>query len=821
MADVSSKTPRKIGNIMTCFRNFILTLTALAFVSVAAAQPVSRMSTAFLARGEQATLEIAVSDGTPVGQPQITQIPDIRIQETNLGPLTQMMPGRKLEYVFQYRVAGYEVGKYTIPPIKVNVGGKITSTQPIDFMIFDPDELEPSIVDLGNRKIRCYSSFRVLNDRPYDNETTPAEIKVYVPRDLAVQDWGIPEFERDGLTAWRFQPSRQTGSINLLGVPYYSISYPSTVTPTRTGPISIGPAKVRLITQENVMDPFSRWINVEMYLQVPKLELEALPLPAGAPAGFDNAVGSFRLTARADAVDIQEGDPLTVDLTVTGSGNLDTMSPPRLTETEGWKVYSTTTDQRGDERRELAGRVVFHQSIRPLEMKSAIPPFKLVYFDPKTKTYETLTTEAIALKMKPSAAAAAAGTEPVQVLPVPFERMNDILALIPANKLTEQAKPEFPRWIPHAIAGLFALILILKALWMRIVPGLRKDPDLLDRNRELQAVSRAKSSGDTDFLRAAGSFIERHLGNNPSPEIRNILAERDAACFRTDKPVSVLDRKRRDEILRILRASALAIAALFILGSTTTAHADDISAEATQAYDAARYEDAIKLWFDAGPYADLSADTLYNIGNACYRAGSPGYAALYYRRALIRDPGQQEARQNLRFIERKYGAITIQRPDYQYAVAKFPITSWQNTLWAGLWLSVLALLVFPATRPGARLRWVAVGALVIGPLLVSAGLLGWRYFPNDAQFAPLSRQAVIVQENVVLHTDAARTSPEVIDAPPGSLCEVIRDSGRWVYIAFASKTRGWVLRETLEMVQPETPPAPPKFRKPASDGKSA
>lgn len=805
---------------MSRLKNVILALSLLAGLSTAHAQPVSRMSSSFLARGEQATLEVAVADGTPVGDPLITQIPDIRIQETGIGPEARMLPGRKLEYVFYYRVSGYEVGDYTLPPIQVNVDGKMTTTAPVGFSIFNPDDLEPTLVDIGGRKVRCYSTFRTLNSTPFENETTPAEIKLFVPSELAtsVQDWGIPEFERDGLTAWRFQPSRQPGAVNLLGSPYFSMSYPSTVTPTRTGPISIGPAKVRLISQQNVQDPFPRWINLEMYLQVPRLKMEAQPLPAGAPAGFDNAVGSFQISARSDAGEIKEGDPISVDLTVTGSGNLDTMSAPKLSDTDGWKVYSTTTEQRGDERREVSGRVVFHQSIRPLEMKSEIPPFRLVYFDPKAKEYKTLVTDPIPLAMTPGAASIVA---PAADHPVPFERMNDILALIPTDRPTAVTQPAFPRWIPHAIAGLIALFLILKAMAMRLAPRMRKNPDQLARTRELDAVSRAKSSGDTDFLRAAGSFIERHLGNDPAPEIRKILAERDAACFRSDKPASILDRKRRDEILRLLRASSLALVAICMLASAPDSHAETVTQQATQAYDSAKYQDAIKLWLDAGPYESLSADTLYNIGNACYRAGSPGYAALYYRRALTRDSSHEEARQNLRFIERKYGAITIQRPDYQYAVARFPITSWQNTLWAGLWLCGLALLVFPATRPAARIRWAAVAALVVGPLLVSAGLLGWRYFPNDAQFAPISRQAVIIQEKVSLHTDAARTSPEVIDAPPGSLCEVIRESDRWVYIAFASKTRGWVLREALEMVQPEKPPAPPAFRKPKGDGKSA
>jgi hypothetical protein len=80
---------------------------------------------------------------------------------------------------------------------------------------------------------------------------------------------------------------------------------------------------------------------------------------------------------------------------------------------------------------------------------------------------------------------------------------------------------------------------------------------------------------------------------------------------------------------------------------------------------------------------------------------------------------------------------------------------------------------------------------------------------------------VIIGDKVVLRTDAARTSPEVIDAPPGSLCEVIRESGNWAYVAFASKTRGWVPVEAIEKIIPKETPAPPKIRKPKADGKTA
>ena len=700
------------------------------------------------------------------------------------------------------------------------VDGTKILTEKLDFVIFNPDELEWSEVQAGGKTIRYASSFRILKNKPFENETTTTEIKLFVPEEMIIEDWGIPDFERDGVAAWRFQPSPMRSRINLLGMRYVSVAYPSTITPTRSGKIGIGPAKIRLMTREMVMDPFPRQVSTEVYLQVPKLEIQSMPLPEGAPEGFENAVGSFRLSASTTATEVQEGDPISVDLIVSGSGNLDTLRPPKLENPTGWKIYGTTTEQRGDERRQLSGNVVFHQSIRPLEMKSEIPPFRLVYFDPKDETYKTITTESIALQMRPNTTLGA-NPAAVEALPVPFERMTNILAVLRPAQLTLPAASALPTWLGHAAGALLALVLISKALWMRCAPRLRKDPARDARIRELRKIEKTPPADDTEFLKSAGAFIEHHLGGIPPAEIQTILAERDALCFLSGNPKAVLDPKRRNQILKLLRQAALAFAFIAALGFGPPARAKNTATQALESYESAKYDDAVKLWLGAGNYEQLSADTLYNIGNACYRLGSPGYAALYYRRALARDSGHQEARQNLRFIERKHGAIVVQRPEYQYALTRLPLSAWQATCWSGLWLCGLALLVFPATRPGARLRVAAVGALVLGPLLVSVGALGWRYFPNDAEFAPLARQAVIIAEKTALHTDAARTAPEVIDAPPGSLCEIITTSGRWAYVAFATKTRGWVPVEAIEKVIPVKAPEPPKLRKPKADGKTA
>ncbi len=798
----------------------------LILATHATAQSSSRLSSRFLARGEQALLEVAVTGARPDAFPIIPEIPGIEIRQTGRGPQTKLLTGRRLEHVFEYIVSSYEIGNHVLPSLDVTSGGTTSRTEPIEFSVFNPDELQWTEAASGATGFRYATAFRTINPRPFLGETSPVEIKLYVPSDLFVEDWGIPDFQRDGLTAWRFQPSAMRGQVNLLGKPHIAVAYPSTLTPTRTGTIGIGPATVRLIIREQVMDGILRLVSREQHLTVPGLELQSLELPAGAPAGFDNAVGNFSIKVSTALTDVSEGDPLPVEIVVSGSGNLDTLHPPKPVDSSGWKTYDPTDEQRGDERRELSGTRVFRQFLRPLEMKSAIPAFELVYFDPRARAYKTALSTPIPLSMRPAPAAAAqaAGFAPPEALATPVERMTDILGLLDTAQITLPKTSQFPGWLGHLIGALIALGLIFKAVWMRVGHRFRKDPARNARLESLREVEKlVDSSADEGFLLAAGRFIESWLGPNPPAEVQSILVERDSRCFRQNRSANTpLDPKMRRTMLSALRKSVLTFGFLIVLcGGGTEALAESPAEQARTAYDAAKYDEAINHWLKAADYEDLSADVLYNIGNACYRAGSPGHSALYYRRALARNPGHQEARQNLRFIERKYGAITVRRPEFQYAIARIPLASWQTMLWSGLWLSGLAILVFPATHPANRLRALAVVALVFAPLVAAFGALGWRYFPTDAEFSQLSRQAVIVVADAKLHAEASRTSPEVIDAPPGSLCEVIRESERWAYVAFASETRGWIPIEAIEKITPETTPTPPKIRKPKADGKSA
>ena len=800
----------------------ILSICLLA-ASIGHAGVRSLVSSGFLARGEKAIFEIRVEGQEPDKMPSIPAVKDVVIEPIGFGR-PQMYPGRRIESSFQYIISSYETGVHVIPAVEVMVNGIKMQTEPLSIEVFDPSDLEWSEsaaepAEAGD-SVKYASIIRIPQRKFFENQAFASEIKIYVPRDLATSmaDWGVPEFERKGLAVWRYEASNSPGEVNLLGQPYVSLAYKTTITALKSGDVEIGPATVRLIYVKTVFDRFAQRVQLQTTLAVPKLGFAVAPLPEGAPEGFDNAVGRFSLSTTIKETNVTEGEPLALDVVVSGSGNLDILRSPKMIDPTGWKIYDATPNQRGEERRELRGTVSFSQFIRPLEMRTGIPPFRLVFFDPDTEKYETITTDIIPLVMSPAKSAATEFSGPPPSLATPVERMSDILGMIDTGKLlTPTSKTVLP-WMLHLIAAALSLALAGRALWMRYGHLFEKDETKRKLRKDFEKLAGAASGDGLAFLRAAGGFAERWQLVGMNEEIRDILEERDRLCFREAKADVPVPKGRRDRILRSLRKAALGV---FIFALVGQLDAEEVSAKAKEAYDAARYEEAAKLWLEAGPYKDLGADTLYNIGNAAYRMGSAGQAALYYRRTLARDSTHGEARQNLRFLERKYGSITIERPAYQYAIARVPLSGWKGALWAGAWMLLIGLLIFPATRIGSQWRVAGVISFVLGPLIISLGVLGLRYFPDDAEFAPLAKQAVVVGEKVVLHTDAARTSPEVIDAPPGSIAEVIRRSEDWAYVAFATKTRGWVLIDSIEMVIPTTKPQTPKLKKAAADGSSA
>ncbi|MCW1883289.1 hypothetical protein OKA04_01020 [Luteolibacter flavescens] len=792
---------------MNHIRKFFLFLL-LAGVAHAAPRVDALMSSRFLVQGEQARFEIVLREGEfndDIRMPNIPQIKGVDMRLNSNFVQRRSSENRRLEQFISFTLSSYDAGTHVIPALEVTVNGEVHRTKPVEFRVIEETSLNWSTAQVGNQRIRYAAGFHALKDQPYLGEKQPVELKIYFPDDQPVIDWGIPDFERQGLSAWRFQPQPQITRTQLLGRTYFAIPYPSTASTNAAGAATLGPATLTLQLQIASVQNFGRSYAQPVKLEAPALTLESKPLPDGAPEGFENAVGQFEMKVTTGETDLREGDPVTVEIAISGSGNLDALKSPKPLDPDGWKLYDASAQERGEERRELSGEVIFRQYMRPLRVQKSVPPFKLVYFDPAKGSYESVQSDPIPINILPSTAPSITAAPPA-ALAMPLEQMSDILGVVNTGSALVSNKMNLPAWLWQILPALVVVFLIVKIVSRHLAPRLHKDPDVIARHKEWREVENAP---DQTFYRKAGHFIERWLGDRQDPLIVEVLKRRDEVSFRQDRGENKMERTERSRMLKQLRKLALPLVAIFLTLSGERTHAAE---DAGKLFEDGRYSEAAKAWLDSGPYDQLSADTLYNIGNAAYRLGSPGEAALYYRRALLRDSSHAESRQNLRFLERKFGSITIQRPDHQYQIARMPLGFWQGLIIASGWAVVIGLLVFPATRPGAGVRMASIAAFVSAPLIAACGALGWYYYPNDAAFSPVKEQAVIVADTSTVRTDAARTAPTVIEAPAGSLCKLVSRSGEWAYVAFANDSRGWVPLVDIRPLVPETSPEPPKLR---------
>ena len=130
--------------------------------------------------------------------------------------------------------------------------------------------------------------------------------------------------------------------------------------------------------------------SVEVEAVAAPVALNVEPLPGGAPAGFQGAVGQFVLESKMVPEQVNEGEPVTWTLTLRGTGNW-----PMGVELPGRVVPKEIRTIQPKLRREFNGTEIFTGAIvEDLVMiptqsgEYVLPPIKFVYFDPKKKSYE-------------------------------------------------------------------------------------------------------------------------------------------------------------------------------------------------------------------------------------------------------------------------------------------------------------------------------------------------------------------------------------------------------------------------------------------------
>ena len=166
--------------------------------------------------------------------------------------------------------------------------------------------------------------------------------------------------------------------------------------PQMSGKLQVPPITFNgiVLQQNRNVDPFeaffnggSGYIEVKKQIQAPGVNIEVDPLPT-RPTGFSGGVGKFSMKTEIDKTELKTNDPLTIRVTITGTGNMKLMKAPEVKFTKDFDTYDVTTSG-------LEGSMIYEYLAVPRHLgKYHVPPVEFTYFDTKEKQYKTLTSEA-------------------------------------------------------------------------------------------------------------------------------------------------------------------------------------------------------------------------------------------------------------------------------------------------------------------------------------------------------------------------------------------------------------------------------------------
>jgi hypothetical protein len=310
-------------------------------------------------------------------------------------------------------------------------------------------------------------------------------------------------------------------------------------------------------------------------------ELNVLPLPTeGRPADFSGAVGSFKIASELSAASAASGDPLTLRMHVTGSGNFDRVDSSMLDHLDSWKTYPPKSSFAAADSLGFKGEKTFEQPLiasRP--GAQTLPPLAFSYFDPTTRRYETAHAAALNVNITPSLADSTLTAPPMTsaVKNAAAAPRTESKGLRPDHVVAEHVTDSLlPPYLQRGFLLTSSIVgALLAGAWLtlrrRALPrGSRRDRELkVPTQKVLNELQAAASAGDTAlFFITARSAVQRRLGarwrmppdditpavvqarlGGDGEDLRQLLALADESSYAGDE-ITNIDLARWAEIVR-------------------------------------------------------------------------------------------------------------------------------------------------------------------------------------------------------------------------------------------------------------------------------
>jgi tetratricopeptide (TPR) repeat protein len=832
------------------FLVLLLLVCTLAAPARAAVTLSARIEPSRVTVGEPADLAVTVNGAQNAPPPTLTPPDGLTIRY--VGPETQVsiVNGQVSSSItHHFQVIAQREGLFAVGPISIQHEGQTLGAGSPRLTV----TAAPGGAPTGGDQLRLV--LEAPKTTVYLHERLPLRLALWVGN-TRVGDLQYPVIPGDGFALDPFgEPSQR--QVRTPEGAFQLVEFATTLVPLRAGTLTVGPATMHLsqYAERARRGFFGGMSRQAIELRSEPITLEVLPLPeAGRPADFGGAIGKFSLDVKAAPRDVVAGDPVTLTITVRGTGTLEGAATPAVAERPGLKVYPV--QPAAQQPPATAGEItrVFEQVVIPQEPGTVtLPPVRLAYFDPEAQAYRVAQHGPIVLAVRAPApgtapqvvGAPAAAPTPAAQTPEPLGRDLVFIKEAPGDLVPAAA----PRW---RAPGFWLLQLVPLALFLAVTwwtarrerlgsdvryarfsaAGRTARTALADARARLKGGDRtgcvdAVAQAVTAYLSAKldlppGSVGpervgERLRGTRVGPgvidDLRALLAtcervrfapgsnadgDAEQALAQAEGIVRTLERERR--LGRDLGATAALLLGLLTLAVVTPAPAAEETPQAAffrgnAAYADGRFADAANAYASVLASGVESGATYYNLGNARLRAGDTGGAIWAYERAHRLLPRDADVVANLRFA-RVPG--TEPPPPPLWARALFPLAGVATAdelagAAAVAWWLLFALLIVARLAPRAArpLRRIAIAVGVVGVVVLLS--FGWRLATVD-----LRHEAVVIaSEPITVRFEPSPNGTSHYTAAPGSVLRVLGEREGWRQVARGDGARGWAEANAL------------------------
>lgn len=264
----------------------------------------------------------------------------------------------------------------------------------------------------------------------------------------------------------------------------------------KTGTLEIEPYDITFIVSDGW--GFNR---SKMSAKSKTVKINVKPLPAGKPDGFGGAVGNFTVSISSDKTELNLDEPMTVKVTVQGSGNFKLFETPKVDFPSAFEKFEPKSQENiSANNNGISGTKTFsYMVIARQNGEFEIPGVNFSFFDPASKSYKTVSTKPLNITVKGERDSTSAAVSTVMKSDV--ENLGSDIKFIKTNFSLGNSNKKFFNSFEF-----WLIIILLFALFAAVIlwrlQQIKNNADVIGtKNRRAGKTSRKRLKKAAEFLK--------------------------------------------------------------------------------------------------------------------------------------------------------------------------------------------------------------------------------------------------------------------------------------------------------------------------------